>query len=102
LKPLEPKARIAALDAIFSALAHPARRQILMTIYFRGGSMTSGDIAARFAHAWPTTTRHLRALEDAKLLRRSHEGRSRVYHIDTPRLRLIAEWIAWFDGTPKP
>lgn len=97
MKPLEPKARIEALDALFSALSHPARRQILMTIYFRGGSMTSGEIAARFAHAWPTTTRHLRALERAKLLRVAQEGRSRVYHIERTRLRLIQEWVAWFN-----
>lgn len=96
MKALEPKARIAALDALFAALAHPARRQILMTIHFRGGSMTSGEIAARFAHAWPTTTRHLRALERAKLLHATSEGRTRVYHIDRAMLHLITEWIAWF------
>ncbi|HEX8169244.1 MAG TPA: metalloregulator ArsR/SmtB family transcription factor [Thermoanaerobaculia bacterium] len=93
----EPKARIAALDAMFAALSHPARRQILMTIHFRGGSMTSGEIAARFAHAWPTTTRHLRALEEAKLLTVSQEGRSRVYHLERAQLRLVTEWVAWFE-----
>lgn len=85
---------------MFAALAHRARRQILMTIHFRGGSMTAGDIAARFAHAWPTTTRHLRALEDAGLISHEREGRSRVYSIDPKRLHLIAEWIGWFEKTP--
>jgi len=96
LKPLEPKARIEALNAIFSALSHPARRQILMTIFFRGGSMTAGEIAARFEHAWPTTTRHLRALEDAKLLSHTREGRTRVYELDRARLNLVVDWIKWF------
>ena len=73
-----------------------------MTIHFRGGSMSAGDIAARFAHAWPTTTRHLRALEDAGLISHEREGRSRVYSIDAKRLHLIAEWIAWFERPAPP
>ena len=56
---------MAALDAVVAALAHPARRQILLTIHFRGEA-TAGEIAGRFAHKWPTTTRHLRVLEDAR------------------------------------
>ena len=80
-----------------AALAHPARRQILLTLHFRGGVATAGEIAARFAHKWPTTTRHLRVLEEAGLLRQEKRGRSRVYTLDKERLGLVAEWLAWFD-----
>jgi hypothetical protein len=52
-------------ESVFAALAHPARRRMLLTIYFNGGSMTAGEIAAIFDHAWQTTTRHLRVLETA-------------------------------------
>jgi DNA-binding transcriptional ArsR family regulator len=82
---------------VVTALAHPARRQILMTIHFRGGSATAGDIAARFEHKWPTTTRHLRVLEDAGLLRQEKHGRTRVYTLDKNRLALVTEWLGWFD-----
>ena len=58
--------------------------------------MVAGDIAARFAHAWPTTTRHLRVLEDAGLLRHLREGRNHVYEVDHARLALLEEWLAWF------
>jgi hypothetical protein len=61
--PRDPRSELEALQAVF-ALAHPARRQILLTVYFRG-EMSAGQIAGRFAHAWPTTTRHLRVLESA-------------------------------------
>jgi DNA-binding transcriptional ArsR family regulator len=81
---------------VFSALAHPARRQILMTIHFRGGEASAGDIDARFAHAWPTTTRHLRALENAGLLSYEKRGRRRIYRIDRDRLALAREWFDWF------
>jgi DNA-binding transcriptional ArsR family regulator len=96
VKRLDPKERLEALEAVFAALAHPARRQILLTVHFRGGSMTAGEIAGRFAHAWPTTTRHLRVLEAAGLLEHKRVGRTRVYEIDRARLEVISEWLRWF------
>src|SRR5262245_37724158 len=58
---LRPTSRVRpdAYEAVFGALAHPARRRVLLAIYFNGGAMTAGEIAAIFAHAWQTTTRHL-------------------------------------------
>jgi DNA-binding transcriptional ArsR family regulator len=88
--------KLAALDAVVAALAHPARRQILLTIHFRGAA-TAGDIAGRFAHKWPTTTRHLRVLEDAGLVRHEKRGRTRVYTVDKTRLALVREWLGWFE-----
>ncbi len=87
--------RLAALDAVIAALDHPARRQILMTIHFRGEA-TAGEIAGRFAHKWPTTTRHLRVLEHAGLLRQERRGRTRLYTVDKGRLALVSEWLGWF------
>lgn len=92
----DPKARLAALEAVCSAIAHPARRQILLTVHLRG-TMTAGEIAGRFAHAWPTTTRHLRLLENAGLLRHTRQGRHRVYAVDHKRLDLLREWLMWFE-----
>ena len=91
-----PVEKLAALDAVVNAIAHPARRQILLTIHFRGGSATAGEIAARFEHAWATTTRHLQVLEQAGLLRHEREGRMRRYLLDRDRLALISEWLGWF------
>lgn len=92
---MDPEAKLAALDAVVAALAHPARRQILLTIHFRGEA-SAGEIAGRFAHAWPTTTRHLRVLEQAGLLRHEKRGRSRLYVVDRERLALLEEWLSWF------
>lgn len=88
--------KLGALDVVVQALAHPARRQILLTLHFRGGSATAGEIAARFEHAWPTTTRHLQVLEDAGLLEHAREGRTRRYRLNRKRLELVSEWIGWF------
>ena len=89
-------ARLAALDVVVTALAHPARRQILMTIHFRDQA-TAGDIAGRFAHTWPTTTRHLRVLEDAGLIQHNRSGRTRVYSVNRERLAMVSEWLSWFN-----
>lgn len=96
----EPKSRMDAYEAVFTALAHPARRRILLTLNFEGGSMTAGEIAEMFEHAWPTTTRHIQVLESAGLLRQDRQGRNRVYHIDRKRLELVQDWLAWFSKRP--
>ena len=91
--------KLEALDGVISAIAHPARRQILLTVHLRG-AMTAGDIAKRFAHAWPTTTRHLRVLEEAGLLTHTKQGRNHVYAVDHKRLELVTEWLGWFAKPP--
>ncbi|MBX3187686.1 MAG: winged helix-turn-helix transcriptional regulator [Labilithrix sp.] len=98
----EAEQRLVALQAVLEALAHPARRQILLTVHFRGGEMTAGDIARRFAHAWPTTTRHLRVLEAAGLLQHEKRGRERIYRVQRERLALVTEWLAWFEERRDP
>ena len=96
----ESKARMDAYEAVFTALAHPARRRILLTMNFEGGAMSAGEIAEMFEHAWPTTTRHLKVLESAGLLQQTREGRSRIYAIDRRRLDLVREWLEWFYKDP--
>ena len=83
------------LDVVFGALAHRARRTIIGVLHARGGEMTSKAIADRFDHSWPTTTRHLRVLEDAGLVTITLRGRKRVYHLNETRLRDVAG--GWLD-----
>lgn len=87
-----------AAEAVFRALAHASRRQILLVLRFRGGKMTAGEIAQRFSCQWPTTTRHLRVLEAAGLVRAEKRGRVRIYHLETKRLRgAVRDWLSWFE-----
>jgi DNA-binding transcriptional ArsR family regulator len=95
------KPRADAYESVFSALAHAARRRVLLTIYFKGGSMTAGEIAAIFEHAWQTTTRHLRVLERAGLLTHEKRGRTRIYRIQRKRLELVRDWLAHFSRNSK-
>jgi DNA-binding transcriptional ArsR family regulator len=94
--------KLAELEAVFAALAHEQRRHILLTLKFRGGEMTAGAIADRFACSWPTTTRHLRVLEETGIVKVEKRGRERVYRLDAARLVSVAGgWLAWFrDSLP--
>ncbi len=97
----ESKARLDTYDLVFGALAHAARRRVLLTIFFHRGSMTAGEIAAIFEHAWQTTTRHLRVLEKAGLLTHERHGRMQVYRIQPKRLDLVREWLTHFSKPTK-
>lgn len=84
-------------DAVFSALAHPMRRQILLSVHLRT-SCTAGDIANRFECSWPTTSRHLATLVAAGLLDVAKVGRERVYSLNDAKLRtLLSQWVGYFD-----
>ena len=82
---------------MFAALAHPSRRHILLTLQFRGGEMTAGDIAERFGCSWPTTTRHLKVLLAAGLVSAVRRGRERVYVLEREKVKaVVGDWLGWF------
>jgi DNA-binding transcriptional ArsR family regulator len=91
-----------ALDSVLRALAHASRRHVLVVLQARGGRMTAGGIAKRFSCAWPTTTRHLRVLEAAGLVRVERAGREWLYVLESERLRqVVGGWLRHFDASPE-
>jgi DNA-binding transcriptional ArsR family regulator len=95
------KRRLAEYESVFSALDHAARRQILLILHFHGDRMTSGEIAGRFSCAWPTTTRHLKKLEESGLVEVERSGREAIYTLNRKRMAVVEEWLSWF-GSSKP
>ena len=86
---------------VFDALAHSARRQILLVLLARKESMTSKEVAERFSTTWATVSRHLKTLEAAGLVHvgDGHDRRERIYRLDTERLVDVAgSWIGHFTG----
>lgn len=81
-------------DRMFAALSHRTRRQILHILQLRGGQMTGGEIAERFACRWPTISRHLAVLREAGLVEVRRQGRERIYTVDVPRIeQAIGGWF---------
>lgn len=88
---------IEKLDGAFNALAHPARRQILLVLKAHGGRMTAGEIARRFSCAWPTTSRHLSVLARAGLVAIDRRGRARIYRLNQRVIRrTVGAWVKSF------
>jgi DNA-binding transcriptional ArsR family regulator len=85
----------AQTQAVFGALAHEARRHILVLLSHLGGELPSGYLAARFQHSWPTTTRHLGVLEKAGLVAVRRVGRSSFYGLNRDFLRqALGAWLS--------
>ena len=83
-------------ENVFKALAHQSRRHILVVLHARGGTMTAGEIANRFECSWPTTTRHLRVLQEANLITVTRRSREWVYVLNFDFFNAVIH--RWLDG----
>jgi len=83
------------IEAVFFALAHESRRHIVLLLGHTGGELPSGYLAKRFGHSWPTTTRHLRVLEESGLVEVSRRGRASNYRLKREFVRrVLGGWLA--------
>ncbi len=80
---------------VFSALANPVRRAILVRL--RSGPVRATELARGFAIRRPAVSEHLQVLRNAKLVREEPRGRERYYHLDPRPLADIETWLAAFD-----
>lgn len=71
---------------VFTALAHPTRRQILQDL--KDGELAAGEIASRFATSGPTISRHLAVLRGAGLVVERRDANRILYSLVEDRLAL--------------
>jgi DNA-binding transcriptional ArsR family regulator len=81
-----------ALDAVFSALAHPARRGMLERL--ATGAASVGELAVPYRMSAPAISKHVRVLERAGLVSRERDGR--VHRLDLSGSSLT-EALHWLD-----
>jgi DNA-binding transcriptional ArsR family regulator len=79
------------LDVTFSALSDPTRRDILARLAL--GESTVGDIAAPYRMSLNATSKHLKVLENARLVIRRVEGRVHYIRLNPEPLRTASEWL---------
>lgn len=79
---------------VFHAIAHPARRAILVRL--RDGECAASALAEPFGMTFAAVSQHLRALEHADLVRVRREGRQRLYRLQPKPLEDVVSWIDEF------
>ncbi|HLB08729.1 MAG TPA: metalloregulator ArsR/SmtB family transcription factor [Gemmatimonadaceae bacterium] len=81
-----------SLDATFSALADPTRRDILARL--AAGDRTIGELASRFTMSLPAVSKHVRVLQRAGLATVEKEGRVRRATLHAAPMRDVLAWVA--------
>jgi DNA-binding transcriptional ArsR family regulator len=79
------------LDAIFTALAHPARRAMLARL--GKGEATVGELAEPLGVSLPAVTKHLKMLERANLITRGKNAQWRPCRLEEAPLNAASDWI---------
>jgi DNA-binding transcriptional ArsR family regulator len=79
------------LDAVFSALADPTRRAIVVRL--AEGEASVSELAAPFDVTLPAVTKHLRVLERAGLLEHHKEGRVRRCRLVASPMQVADDWL---------
>jgi DNA-binding transcriptional ArsR family regulator len=81
----------AKLDAVFTALGDPTRREILSRLA-RGPASVS-ELAAPHDMALPSFMGHLRKLEDARLIATEKQGRTRICRLMPDAFLPVTGWL---------
>ena len=83
----------AQITAIFAALADATRRRILARLS-DGGERRVTSLAKPFQISLPAISRHLRVLEEARLIQRRRQGRVHLIRARAAGMREAQRWMA--------
>jgi DNA-binding transcriptional ArsR family regulator len=78
--------------AAFDVLAEPGRRRLLELLL--GGPRPVGELVADTGLSQPSTSRHLRILREAGLVRARVDGQRRLYELRPEGFADVAVWLA--------
>lgn len=81
------------ITAVFAALADPTRRRILVRLSDGGESRVTA-LAKPFHISLPAICRHLRVLEQARLIQRRRKGRAHFIRARATGMKQAQKWIA--------
>ena len=83
------------LDTVFHALGDPTRRQMLR--HLASGERTVGELAEPFAMSLAAASKHIKALEQAGLIRREVRGRTHLCRLEPGPLASAHEWLGFYE-----
>src|SRR5438552_12569073 len=85
------------MDAVFSALADPLRRQLLDSLRARNGQ-TLGELCEGRGMTRQAVTKHLGVLEAANLIASQKRGREKLHFLNPLPIQDIADrWIGQYE-----
>jgi DNA-binding transcriptional ArsR family regulator len=82
------------MNAVFHALGDATRRQMLRDL--SKGERTVGQLAAPFDMSLAAASKHVKALENAGLIRREVRGRTHLCRLEPGPLASAHEWLAFY------
>jgi DNA-binding transcriptional ArsR family regulator len=78
---------------VFSAVAEPTRRQMLVLL--AKGERSAGEFVEAFPElTQPAVSRHLRVLREAELVEVRPRAQQRIYTLRPERLRELDNWVS--------
>lgn len=80
------------LSTAFAALADPTRRAILARLAL--GETSVGELVRPFAISGPAISRHLRVLENARLIERQVDAQWRICRLRPAGLQAADDWLS--------
>jgi DNA-binding transcriptional ArsR family regulator len=83
------------MDAVFHALAHGARREMLGRL--AAGELTVGELAQPLAMSLAAASKHVQVLERAGLVRRTIAGRRHVCRLEPGPLASAWAWLRFYE-----
>lgn len=83
------------LDALFHALGDDTRRRMLASL--AEGERSVGQLAEPFAMSLAAASKHIKALEQAGLIRREVRGRVHVCRLNAAPLAHAQEWLRHYE-----
>ncbi len=83
------------LDAVFHALGDGTRRRMLRDL--SEGPRSVGQLAEPFAISLAAASKHIKALENAGLIRREVRGRTHLCRLEPGPLANAHEWLGFYE-----
>ena len=79
------------LNRVFAALADPTRRDLVARL--AGADATVGELAQPYDLSLQAISKHVKVLEQARLVTRSKDAQRRPVHLDAEVFGLMTKWI---------
>ncbi len=83
------------MNAVFHALAHEARRQMLGRLAL--SELTVGELAQPLRMSLAAASKHVKVLERARLVRRTVDGRRHVCRLEPAPLASASAWLSFYE-----